>query len=191
MGTALVAGGIAAVGVLAGWFTVGWATVSAIPLAVIAVGLLIASLRGRTAGLIGPGVFLSLVTAALAVTGLTGTEGYGEQAWHPATVAEVQPGYVLNGGQGTVDLSAVRPEAGKSLAVDVEVKAGHAQVILPAEANYQVSCSANAGRVDCLGASGEGWRTERTVTDTDNSDVGTIVLDVHVGAGYAEVTQHG
>ena len=32
---------------------------------------------------------------------------------------------------------------------------------------------------------------EQSASSTGNSDAGTIVLDVHVGAGYAEVTQHG
>src|SRR6185312_5357826 len=193
IGTALLAGGIAAAGVFAGWFTMSWAAVSAIPLAVVAIGLLIASLRGRSAGLIGPGIFLSLVTLALAVTGLTGTSGYGEQTWRPTTVAEVQDTYEFNAGQGVLDLSALETKLGEQVVIDVEVGAGHAEVILPAASsgtNYDVTCSANAGQVDCLGQQAEGWRTERSATDTSHSDAGTIVLDVHVGAGYAEVTQH-
>ena len=194
IGTALLAGSIAAVGVFAGWFTMSWAAVSAIALAIVAVGLLIASLRGRSANLIGPGIFLSLVTLALAVTGLSGTSGYGEQTWRPTSVADVQANYEFNAGQGVLDLSALEVKSGQQVTIDVEVSAGHAEVILPAASsgtNYDVTCSANAGRVDCLGEHDEGWRTERSAISTGNTDAGTIVLDVHVGAGYAEVTQHG
>ena len=119
-----MAGSLAAVGVLAGWFVMSWAAVSAIPLAIVAVGLLIASLRGRSAGLIGPGIFLSLVTLALAVTGLSGTSGYGEQTWQPTTVAEVQDTYEFNAGQGVLDLSALEVKSGQQVVVDVEVGAG-------------------------------------------------------------------
>jgi hypothetical protein len=139
-------------------------------------------------------VFLSLVTLALAVTGLSGTSGYGEQTWRPTSVSEVQDTYEFNAGQGVLDLSALEIKAGEQVVVDVEVGAGHAEVLLPAAStgtNYDVTCAANAGQVDCLGERAEGWRTERSVTSSSNSDAGTIVLDVHVGAGYAEVTQHG
>ena len=66
-----------------GWWDLTWAAVSAIALTVVAIGLLIGSLRGRAAQLIGPGIFLSLVTLALTITGINGTTGYGQQTWVP------------------------------------------------------------------------------------------------------------
>ncbi len=190
MGAALIAGGLAAAGVFAGWWALSWAQVSAIALAVVAIGLLIAALRGRTAQLIGPGIFLSLVTIALTVTGISGTSGYGEQNWVPLSADQVQPSYQLNGGQGTLDLTQVAVKSGQTLDIDVDVKAGHAEVILPANTNYVVECSANAGRVDCLDSEDSGWKSEGSATETRFSDKGTIHLDVQVGAGYAEV-HHG
>lgn len=190
LGAALIAGGLAAAGVFAGWWALSWAQVSAVALAVVAIGLLIAALRGRTAQLIGPGVFLCMVTIALTVTGISGTSGYGEQSWTPTSLDQVRPSYVLNGGQGTLDLRQIAVKAGETVDVEVEVKAGHAEVTLPADTNYVVECSTNAGRVDCVGESDSGWHSVAGGTETRYSDKGTIHLDVQVGAGYAEV-HHG
>ena len=54
-----------------------------------------------------------MVTLALAVTGLSGTSGYGEQTWRPTTVAEVQDRYEINAGKAVVDLRAVEIKAGE------------------------------------------------------------------------------
>jgi predicted membrane protein len=164
--------------------------VSAIALAVVAIGLLVAALRGRSAQLIGAGVFLSLITLALTVTGLSGTQGYGEQRWTPTSVSEVQPMYTLNGGEGVLDLTGVSVPAGQVLEVDVDVKAGHAAVILPADTNFDATCTANVGRVECLDEADSGWNNDQTAVRDDVTDRGTIDLDVHVGAGFAEVS-HG
>ena len=187
MGLALVVGGLAAAGVFAGWWGLSWAAVSASALAVVAVGLLIGSLRGRGHALIGPGIFLSLVTLALTVTGIDGTSGYGQQTWAPTNPAAVQSQYVLNGGQGRLDLTQLTVPAGTPVAVDLEVRAGQASVIVPADANVNVTCSTNAGEVDCLGHTESGLHQEITATQTGSSDDGTINLNVHVGAGQAEV----
>ena len=190
IGLALIAGGLAAAGVFAGWWALSWAQVSAIALAVVALGLLVAAIRGRSAHLVGPGIFLALITLALTVTGLSGTGGYGEQRWTPASVGEVESRYTLNGGEGVLDLSGITVPAGQVLDVDVDVRAGHASVILPADTNYEATCSANVGRVECLDVAASGWDNDQTAVRTDVTDRGTIDIDVHVGAGYAEVS-HG
>ena len=187
MGIALLGGGLAAVGVVFGWWDLTWAQVSGIALAIVATGLLLGSLRGRGRGLIGHGIFLSLVTAALTVTGISGTSGYGEELWTPMQVTDVQSDYTLNGGQGVLDLSRLQVAADTTTTTEVEVKAGHAEVILPKDTNYTVSCSSNAGRIECLDQVASGWGNERTVENHSFTDKGTVNLTVHVGAGFAEV----
>lgn len=187
MGAVLLVGGLATVGIIAGWWHMTWAAVSATALAVLAIGLLIGSLRGRGHSLIGPGIFLSAVTLALAVTGISGTAGYGQQTWSPTTVDGVQAEYVLNGGQGTLDLRNLTVPPGDTVNTQVEVRAGQASVIVPADANVNVTCTTNAGEVDCLGTVAEGLQQEASRTQQGSSDTGTINLDVHVGAGQAEV----
>jgi len=187
MGAVLVAGVLATVGVFSGWWQLSWAGVSAITLAVLAIGLLIGSLRGRGHSLIGPGIFLSALTLALTITGLDGTAGYGQQTWTPTSQATLQQEYVLNGGEGVLDLRNLPVSAGSTVATEVEVRAGNATVIVPDDVAVNVTCSANAGDVDCLGLHESGLRQEVSVDRPGSSDNGTINLDVHVGAGQATV----
>jgi hypothetical protein len=190
MGAVLLIGGLATVGIFAGWWHLTWAGVAATALTVVAVGLLIGSLRGRGHSLIGPGIFLSLVTLALTITGIDGTSGYGQQTWTPTTPAALQSEYVLNGGQAQLDLRQLTVPAGTAVDTQVDVRAGQASVIVPADANVTVTCSTNAGEVDCLGSVQNGLHKETSVSQRGSSDKGTINLDVHVGAGQAEV-RHG
>ncbi len=193
LGVALLVGGLATAGVFAGWWGLSWAGVAATALAVVAVGLLIGSLRGRGMSLIGPGIFLSVLTLGLTITGISGVAGYGQQSWTPTTVAaaESQSPYVLNGGQGRLDLTKLTLPAGQEADVDVQVHAGQAQVIVPADTTVHVTCSTNAGEVNCLGETASGLHKEITPSQGGSSDNGTINLNVHVGAGEAEVTSHG
>jgi hypothetical protein len=187
LGAVLLVGGLAKFGVFAGWWHLTWAGVTATALVVLALGLLVGSLRGRGQWLIGPGIFLSALTVALTITGIDGTGVYGQEIWRPTTVDSVQTQYVLNGGQGQLDLRGLTVPAGTTVTTDVEVRAGQASVIVPTDANVTVTCSANAGDIDCLGNVESGLRKETSNKQTGSSDQGQINLSVHVGAGQAEV----
>jgi len=192
LGVALLVGGLATAGVFAGWWNLSWAAVAASALAVVAVGLLIGSLRGRGMALIGPGIFLSLVTIALTITGISGVSGYGQHTWTPTTVAAAESSdYVLNGGQGTLDLTQLTVPAGQRADVNLEVHAGQAQVIVPADTTVNAICTTNAGQVNCLDETASGLHKEISPSHPGSSDNGTINLTVHVGAGEAEVTSRG
>lgn len=187
-GIALLVGGIAAAGVFAGWWNLSWAAVSASALAVVGIGLLIGSLRGRGMGLIGPGIFLSVLTVGLAITGVSGTAGYGHQVIAPSTPSEVASEYHFNGGQYELDLSNLKVAAGQTVPTELVVGAGQASVVVPQDTNVNVTCSTNAGDVDCLGQNESGLHKEITTSQPGSSDSGTIDLTVHVGAGQVEVT---
>jgi len=192
MGIAFLVGGLATAGVFAGWWSLSWAAVAASALAVVAVGLLIGSLRGRGMALIGPGIFLSLLTIGLTITGISGVSGYGQQTWTPTTVAAAESSdYVLNGGQGRLDLTQLTVPAGQTADIDVEVHAGQAQVIVPADTTVNATCTTNAGEVNCLGETASGLHKEINPSHQGSSDNGEINLTVHVGAGEAEVTSRG
>ena len=186
----LLVGGLAAVGSLQGWWALSWAGVAAVALTIVAVGLLIASLRGQGRSLIGPGIFLSLVTLALTITGINGTTGYGQQTWAPTTVAAATGDFELNGGQGTLDLRRLDLRAGQSVDTELTVRAGQATVIVPDDTAVNLTCTANAGEIDCLGQRQDGLHQEITTAQEGSSDNGTINLTVHVGAGQATV-RHG
>ncbi|MBM9467611.1 PspC domain-containing protein [Nakamurella leprariae] len=192
LGLALLSGALAATGVFAGWWQLSWAAVAAIPLTVVALGLIVGSLvwrRGRLGPLVGPGIFLGILTAGLAMTGLTGTDGFGESVWRPTTVAELESDYLVNGGNGVLDLRGLTLPDGVDRSVDVTVRAGQAEVIVPEELSVSGSCHVNAGQVDCFGVQQNGL--DKTVPFADNRsqnpDAGTLELNVTVGAGNAEV----
>ena len=187
MGAVLLVGGLVMVGIFAGWWQLSWAGIAATALAVLAIGLLIGSLRGRGQALIGPGIFLAAVTLALTMTGIDGTSGFGQQTWTPTTPAAVQSEYVLNGGQLQLDLRKLTVPAGQSVDTKVEVRAGQASVLVPQDANVNATCTTNTGEVDCLGKVENGLHKETSAAQPGSSDEGTINLTVHVGAGQAEV----
>ncbi len=189
VGATLLAGVLTAVGVFAGWWVLTWAQVSGIALVVLALGLLVSALRGRGHSLIGPGVFLSLVTVALAVTGISGTSGYGASTTTP-TLATLQSSYTANAGDLRLDLSGVQIPADKSRDVTVTVKAGHAEVVVPAHTKVVASCEAKVGQVDCLGQTNDGVNAHTTSLDSAGAEGGTLNVTVEVNAGFAEVTDH-
>ena len=191
MGATLLVGAVLAGGVFAGWWVLTWAQVSSLALAVLAVGLLFSALRGGGRSLIGGGVFLSLVTLALAVTGLSGTSTYGATQLNPTTLAQVQDSYSVNAGELDLDLRSIAVPRGTTKTVDVEVKAGHALVHVPIEASVTAMCSADVGRTECLDGRSDGVRQESVGTATGRADSGSLLVNVHVRAGFAEVVRGG
>jgi phage shock protein PspC (stress-responsive transcriptional regulator) len=214
VGLALLAGALSAAGVIAGWWALTWAEVSAIALSVVGVGLILAAMRGRGHGrpLIGPGIFLALLTMALSVTGINGTRDYGAQTWTPTTAAAIdQQTFSWNAGDGTLDLSGVTIPAETTATTTLDVRAGEATVIVPAGVTVHAVCSATVGRVDCLGSTDQGLRPSVTVVAAADSGTagsggtagsagtagsggtatgGTLDLIVRVGAGHVAV-KHG
>lgn len=194
VGIALLAGAVAGAGVIAGWWALSWAEVSAIALTVVAFGLIIAALRGRGRPLIGPGIFLALLTLALTVTGISGTQGYGAQHWTPTSIDEIDnQTFTWNAGGGTLDLSALDIAADTTVTTTLEVRAGEAAVIVPADVTVHATCSANIGQVDCLTITQDGLRPTVTTTQVPAAGTapgGTLDLTVKVGAGHVTV-RHG
>jgi len=187
-----IAGGIAAGGVVYGWWVMSWAQVSGIALAVLAAGLFLSSLRGRGGALIGPGVALAVVTVCLSITGISGTSGYGEQAWRPTSVSQLQPEYRLNAGDASLDLTALTIPSGETRSVVVSLGAGNAQVILPESMAVSVNCTVTAGDGDCLGVTQQGLNLGKDPVTVDLAGAkssGTLLLTVQVGAGQATVTR--
>ncbi len=183
----LLSGTLVATGILAGWWAAPWALVTGVALAVLAVGLLLTALNGRGRALIGPGVFLALVTLALGVTGISGTDGYGRTVWHPTGPAAVESSYVMNAGYGTLDLSGVTVPAGQHLSVVLQVRAGRGEVVLPAHTAATVECHTDAGAADCLHTRIDGAFQDVTTSLPGDKTHGSIDLTVKVRAGYAEV----
>lgn len=190
LGLALLAGGLATAGIFAGWWALSWGQVSAIALSVVALGLLVSALRGRGLSLVGPGIFLTLVTLALGFTGIHGTQGFGATHWQPTTVSQLAEPFEINAGYGDVDLSRLTVPAGQTASAQVILRAGRAEVDLPAGTTVNVTCEVSAGQLDCLGQDLAGAGRSASATQQGDAAHGTLNLNVRVLAGSGAVN-HG
>ena len=152
-------------------------------------GCLIGSLRGRGHGLIGPGIFLSLRhPGAGRHRARRAARRTASRRWAPDHHAGRAVGVRDQRRSGRAGPQpADRPGRPDGGAPRSRCGPARRRVIVPQDANVEVTCSANAGDVDCLGQHESGLRRELTATNQGSSDQGTIDLEVHVGAGQAEV----
>lgn len=191
LGIALIVGAVLAAGVASGTWHLAWATVAGITLAVIAVGLAASALQGRGGRiLIGPGIFVAILTLALSVVGFSGTGGYGRQVWSVASAGEVAPSYRWNAGHVILDLSAVSVPAGQTIHTDVSIGGGQVTVLVPADATVRATCSTTVGRVECLGGFRSGIGATMTADHPGASGQGALDITVHSNAGEAMVTSN-
>lgn len=209
LGLALLTGGSLAAGMLAGLWSLPWAAVAGLTVGVIGIGLVLASLRGRRGRvLIGPGIFLALVTMALTVTGISGTTGYGQHTWTP-TAGDIQSSYVWNAGQVTLDFSHYRFDPATPVTTSLSLGAGQATVIVPNGVTVDATCSARVGDVRCAGTDRSGRQPTVTTVwpggipaaptppeppsaaPSTARQAGMLTIHVHVNAGQAEVRTNG
>ncbi|MEU3715673.1 PspC domain-containing protein [Streptomyces californicus] len=196
--TALVAGGL---GTGLSWDHQPLGTALQIGLAaalgVFGLGLLIASVLGRT----GFGtVFLAVATAGL----LAGASAlpkdidasWGERDWRPVSVGAVRPHYELSTGDARLDLSGLKVPAGETVRTRLDVAAGRAAVVVPANVTVKVRAEADLGEVRLEDGQrvrvriDNGESTERTLRPPKGTPpAGTIELRVEVGIGQVEVTR--
>ncbi|MFH9234009.1 PspC domain-containing protein [Streptomyces globisporus] len=166
-------------------------------LAVFGLGLLIASLLGRT----GFGtVFMAMVTAGLlagaAVLPKDIDTSWARQEWRPASVTAVQARYELRTGDARLDLSGLKVPEGGTVRTQLDVAAGRAAVVVPANVTVKVRAEAGLGEVRLEEAQrvqvriNNGGSTERTLPPPKGTaPAGTVELAVEVGIGQVEVTR--
>lgn len=164
-------------------------------LGVFALGLVVSSFLGRT----GFGtIFLTVVTAGLlagasAVPKDIGTDWIREE-WNPASVAAVQPRYELGTGVARLDLSEVAVPKGDTVMTALEVGAGRAVVVVPADVTVKVHAEAGLGdiRMPAQKPGDVDVGPDRTVEQTlappaGVGPAGTVELRLEVGVGQVEV----
>ncbi|MDX2920537.1 MULTISPECIES: PspC domain-containing protein [Streptomyces] len=166
-------------------------------LTVFGLGLLIASLLGRT----GFGtVFMAMVTAGLlagaAVLPKDIDTSWARQEWRPASVTAVQARYELRTGDARLDLSGLKVPEGGTVRTQLDVAAGRAAVVVPANVTVKVRAEAGLGEVRLEEAQrvqvriNNGGSTERTLPPPKGTaPAGTVELAVEVGIGQVEVTR--
>ncbi|MFE7335449.1 PspC domain-containing protein [Streptomyces griseus] len=166
-------------------------------LAVFGLGLLIASVLGRT----GFGtVLMAMITAGLLAGAAAVPKdidtSWDRQEWRPASVAAVEPHYELRTGDARLDLSGLKVPKGETVRTGLDVAAGRAAVVVPANVTVKVRAEAGLGdiRLDrgpreaiTMGNDLEFVRTLKPPEGT--KPAGTIELQLEVGIGQVEVTR--
>ncbi|MFI8302443.1 PspC domain-containing protein [Streptomyces sp. NPDC085927] len=166
-------------------------------LAVFGLGLAVSAFLGRT----GAGsILLAVITAGLlaassAVPKDIGTE-WMRTAWEPASVAQIRPAYDLGTGTGTLDLSGVRIPEGETVSTRANVGVGRIHVIVPEGVTVKLSVDVGVGDIQLPGDKQKdvdvapGKHEEVTLRPAAGAEkTGTLELDIHVGAGQAEVSR--
>ncbi|MFH8804464.1 PspC domain-containing protein [Streptomyces sp. NPDC017936] len=166
-------------------------------LIVLGVGIAVSSFLGRT----GAGsVLLAIVTAGLLAGSAALPENltthWATTTWRPTTVADVREGYDLGTGEGTLDLSRLRPAEGRTVSTDAEVGLGRLRVIVPPDVTVKVTIDVGLGDIQLPGEDQKdvdvqpGQYKEVTLPPVSGGeDTGTIDLDLQVGAGQVEVAR--
>lgn len=166
-------------------------------LAVFGLGLLVASVLGRT----GFGtIMLAMVTAGLlagaaALPKDISTEWVRTQ-WRPASVAAVQPRYELGTGVARLDLSRVTVPEGDVLRTGIGVGAGRALVVVPKGMTVKLRAEVGLGDIQLPSDLREdvdvapSRQTRQTLEPVNGSrPAGTLELSMEVGIGQLEVAR--
>lgn len=152
---------------------------------VLAGGLVIGAFVRGGRGLIVPTVLVGVAAVALTNTPNGGGSGFGDLRANPTDTLEAS--YARSFGDVRLDLTDFKFDKEKPARTTVSVDAGQARVIVPANVNVDVTCTADVGDVRCLNRS-QDWRDiDLHVVDNVPNAVGTLHLDVHAGAGDVEV----
>jgi len=154
---------------------------------VLAGGLVVGAFLRGGRGLIVPTVLVGLAAVALTNSPNGGGAGIGDLRAQPTE--NLLPSYARSIGDVRLDLTNLKLDKEKPARTTVSVDAGLARVIVPANANVDVTCTSNVGPVHCLTRSADWHDIDLHVTDNVDNAAGTIVLDVHSGAGNIEVTR--
>ncbi|MBX9244669.1 PspC domain-containing protein [Actinotalea ferrariae] len=184
-------------------------TAGAVAVTLLGLAVIVAGLRGRTAG--GPGALAVVLTLALvpmvAVDRYAGVGGWdadwdwdggtavGDVDRTPTTAAEAEDGYAIGAGSVELDLTEVPLEADGTLVVPIGVGAGDVTVVIPAGTAVEAEVEVMAGEVRWLGEGAVrgtpgtgGTQTFRT-DDVADGDEPQIHLDITLGAGNVTVEQ--
>ncbi|MBG6213988.1 MAG: PspC domain-containing protein [Cryobacterium sp.] len=139
----------------------------AFALGVLAVGIVIAGIRGRTDGAMGGFALLAAVVIAAVAVFPPGTQfsAFGTNVWalsaNTADATET-PGYAMIAGQTILDLRDFdNPGLRNDRTIDVWLGAGETKLILPADAPVRVETHAVVGGVDYSGRSSSSENGER------------------------------
>ncbi|MFC0673365.1 PspC domain-containing protein [Brachybacterium hainanense] len=140
LGLALVAGALAALSAtLYGWTAQPWVLGLAVFLAVVAIAIVVAGIRGRESGWLGLFAWIAVIGLVLTAVVPAGTRisPFGDTIWEVA--ADASPGperFAMIAGSPTLDLTGITDRSPEQ--VEMWLGAGSAHVLLPADEPVRV-----------------------------------------------------
>jgi hypothetical protein len=162
----------------------------AVPLAVVAVGLIIGGWYGRARGLIAVGAVLAVPLAVVATAETWDLANVGGNVtWKPASVQLLDDRYSLDVGNGVLDLSDL-DFTGQTEQVEVRVDVGNLTIVLPPTVDAEVTAQVDVGSSNVFGHNANGiGQSGQTVVDVgaDGPGGGKIVITASVDVGDLEV----
>ncbi len=162
----------------------------AVPLTVVAAGLIVGAWYGRARGLIGVGVVLSVLLAISLGAEHNGWNSSRQTVtWQPTGIEQLQSTYRIGAGNAVLNLAGV-DFTGQSRSVDVQVSMGNLTVVLPSTVDVQIQSSVSMGNATVLGQRWSGiGQGEHAVTDngTDGPGGGSLTIRATVDMGNLEV----
>lgn len=185
-----------AIGVLAvmdaTWATIPVSAYIATALAVVGLGLLIGTWFGRSRGLIWLGLALAIALppAVLVADDLDLTADHTRVVL--TSIAEVPQEPQTHGtGQVTYDLSGMELADDDAIELVINQSIGQLRVIVPPEADVQLTAGANLGEVVAFDGMSGGFQPSRSVVDLgpDGEGGGIIELELELGIGQIEVSR--
>ncbi len=141
--------------------------------------------RNILLGLGALGLVVTATAAAITIPHLD--DGTGDRTYHPTTFAELDHDYGFGIGSLKVDLRDVDFPPGTHV-ITVDHGIGFAQVLLPADVDYDVTGDLTAGDLDVLGESEDGFNNELNA-QSDSGAGATVIVDLEVDIGYGRVRQ--
>ncbi len=163
----------------------------AVALAVIGAFLFFGSFFGRVRGPITIGVILViLLLISSAAETLPRPYSSRDVTFAPTGLSALQSDYHLNYGTLTLDLSKTPFTSSDSAAVNLSIKFGEIDIILPPDVDVIINAQAKAGDLDVFDTNHGGVHTRTgTITDygADGKGGGTLKLDVLLDAGHLDI----
>jgi phage shock protein PspC (stress-responsive transcriptional regulator) len=162
-------------------------------LAVVALGLVVASVSGRAQGLVACGTVLSLGLMTTSVVAEAPVNGrFGDVEWRPVDSTRSEQSYKVAVGDGTLDLTGLPLGPGQRIRVNGEIMMGELRVSVPNTARVEIDLRAGLGdaTVDRRVTSGPNARvTEVLEPDGRPEDPPTIELRLRSKVGNLEVSR--
>lgn len=150
-------------------------------LVVVGIGRLCGAWYGRTGGLSGIGVLLSLgVVASLVAGPYMGASRHGvtgDARWRPTSIARLHPVYRVRLGSGRLDLTGLPLRHGRHVDITGRVRLGRLEVVVPRDAEVRLTGEVRRGdvRVDGREAGTGRSRIHEIVRPADRSHAAPVI----------------